>query len=369
MKKIFFVTGELSGDRLAAWYLQRLQQQESDLYVEAIGGDFLLNHGAKIYKRFEELNVVGIVEILKHIVRLLSLMRALCVYITQQGFDEVVVVDFPGFNLRLIKKLKKMAPHLKITYLSPPQMWCWGAWRVHGLKRNADRIIVLYPFEVAWYRQRGVHVEWLGTPVAEMVGAHRAPVQEKKLFVALFPGSRVSEIKSLLPLFLRAAALIKKRYPAVQFYLPLAQSIRPELLEAVVQQHHLQDVWQSVTPVFGEEKKYEILQQCCVALTKPGTVTLELALLAVPAVVAYYVPWLTYFLARLVVKVKYMSLPNLIVDREIFKEIIQYDCTSDHLAHELEKVLQMFNHDRSGYRRMLDELDHVVTLITQNQQK
>jgi lipid-A-disaccharide synthase len=363
MKKIFIVTGEVSGDRIAAWYVNKLKQTTNDVSICAVGGNFLQAAGAKLYERFDTLNVVGLVEIARKLPFILRFMRQLCDHIIEQQFDEVIVVDFPGFNLRLIQKLKVKNPHLTITYLSPPQLWCWGAWRIKKLKKYTDRVIVLYPFEVAWYKQRGMTVEWLGSPVYELLAPYRSVAEHKKPLIALIPGSRTSEIEQQLPLFLQTASIIAHKYPEVQFVLPIAQSQTQQKLEAYVTKHNLDDIWKHVQCVSDEHEKFTLLSQCCAALSKPGTVSLELALLRVPTIIAFKTSWVTYGIGRPLVRVKYMSLPNLLMDKVVFKEIIQWNCRPDVLAAALDELYLGFKDQAEGYTLKLKELDAVAACL------
>jgi len=365
MKKIFIVTGELSGDRLAAWYVKKLRGQTTEpMTFEGTGGDFVAAEGVLLYKRFEELNVTGIVEIIRHLPKIFRLLAAITDYIVNQNFDEVVLVDFPGFNLRLLKSLKQRNPRIHVTYLSPPQLWCWGAWRVRTLRRWCDHVIVLYPFEVAWYQQRGVTAHWIGSPVSDFLASYRLHSLHKKRLIALLPGSRRSEMETLLPLFLRAAGLVMQHYPDVRFVLPIARSIPERLILAVVEKHGLQEVWKHVHCVEDEHEKFVLLSQCCAALSKPGTVTLELALLHIPTVVAFKISWPTYLIARPLVQVSSMSLPNLLTNKTVFKEIIQYNCTPPVLACELMDIYKAFVYDHSTYQQEMAKLNDVSLQLT-----
>lgn len=364
MKKLFIVTGELSGDRLAAWYVGKRKQQDPNLYIEAIGGDALQAVGVVLQQRFETLNLVGILEIIKHIPSILHRMYQLVDYIAQHQFDEVVVVDFPGFNLRLIRLLKKKIGSIKITYLSPPQLWCWGAWRIKKLKKYTDQVIVIYPFEVAWYAQRGVLAQWLGTPVYEMLSHYRSCLPPKKSQIALVPGSRPSEVAALLPIFLQAVYMVKKKYPELQIVLVKAPSIELQIYEALVQQHRLENIWCDICILSSHEEKFATLAQSFVALSKPGTVTLELALLEVPLVIGFATSWISYIIGRLVVNVPYMGLPNLIAGKEIFKEYIQSQCKATLLADELEQIYLGFSQQTAAYQKMVQDAQRIASIVS-----
>lgn len=368
MKKIFIMTGELSGDRLAAWYVHRLRATDPSVQIHAVGGDFLEQEGVTIVERFETLNVVGLTEIVAHLPHILRSLQRIANYIMEQQFDEVILVDFPGFNLRLARlltrlRVKSAGTKPIITYLSPPQLWVWGAWRVRSLKQYCNNVIVMYPFEVSWYARCGVTATWIGNPVYDHVASYRTPIKKFEPRIALIPGSRRSEIERLLPLFLSAAAVVHMRYPAVRFVLPVARSITVEQLEKLVKRHRLQSIWQQVDLVREEDEKYKALARCAMAISKPGTVTLELALLRVPAVVVFKISWFTYLLARPLVKVKHMALPNLLLKKSIFPEIIQYGCTPEHIAQVARAWYEHALRQDGVYAAVLADCDRLATLL------
>jgi lipid-A-disaccharide synthase len=368
MKKIVIMTGELSGDRLAAWYVHRLRAADPSVQIHAVGGDFLEQEGVTIVERFETLNVVGIAEIIAHLPHILRSLQRIATYIMENQFDEVILVDFPGFNLRLARLLTRLRVKAAgitptITYLSPPQLWVWGAWRVRSLKQYCNKVIVMYPFEVSWYARCGVTATWIGNPVYDQVATYRVAIKKFEPRIALIPGSRRSEIERLLPLFLSAAVVIHNRYPAVRFVLPVARSIAVDQLEALVKRHHLQEIWQQVDLVRDDDEKYTALARCAMAISKPGTVSLELALLRVPTVVVFKISWFTYLLARPLVRVKHMALPNLLLKKSVFPEIIQYGCTPGHIAQVARAWYEHALRQDGVYASVLADCDRLATLL------
>lgn len=373
MKKIFIVTGELSGDSTAAWYVKRLQSMHQgsagcDLQIHAIGGDNLQALGVTIFKRFEELNVVGIFEIFKHLPKILRILNELIEYIKTNGFDEVILVDFPGFNLRLAKKLKllklkSLNSKIKVTYLAPPQLWCWGAWRVNKLKKYCDNIIVLYPFEVEWYKQRGVVTQWLGNPVYDSLQQYFPLTENKEKLIALLPGSRRAELERFLPIFTNLVKNFTLRHPDVKFVIPLASSLPDDFIKQQLEKSGLNVYSNKLIFTRMEEDKFKRLSECCLAVTKPGTVTLELALLKIPAVMMFKISWLTYIFARPLVKVKYMSLPNLLLDFPLYKELVQSDCKVDLSLREMESLYLGFIRKTNDYVMKMKKLDELRRLL------
>jgi lipid-A-disaccharide synthase len=356
MKKKFIVAGEVSGDRTAAWYINKRMLNDSFCSWEGLGGDFMQGEGVVLWARFEELNLTGVIEIVRHLPRILNLMTRLIDYIVIQKIDEVVLVDFPGFNVRLAKRLKKRLPNITITYVAPPQMWCWGAWRIKKIKKLFDIIIVLYPFEVLWYAKMGLRVECLGCPVYDALLPYTYAAHKKESIIALIPGSRNSEVMRYLPLLVSVALQLYKKYPHVRFVLPIAQTFSENF---IWQQLHICGIAQEnfpITVVRVEGEKFELLRKCCLAITKPGTVTLECALLKVPAVVFLKVSWITYLLARCVIKVHYLALPNLLLNKVVYPECIQSYCTVERIIGFADSVLYSYFNDKSCYQELEEQL-------------
>ena len=358
MSKIFIVAGELSGDKIGAWYVERLREKDEDIELHAVGGIFLEKVGAILYERIEKLNVVGLVEILKHIRFLYTFLHSLANHIATNDFDEVVVADFPGFNLRLIKKLKKLNPNLKITYLSPPQMWIWGAGRAKIIKKYCDDVLVMYPFEVEWFSEHGIQARWIGYPFYKKLEPYFSVIEKDVKKIALIPASRSVELEKLTPVFAQSIRKLKLAFPHIQIIVPLAESIKEEDMQRALRQAGLQNWGHDVVIVSGENEKLKALSSCCLALTKPGTVTLELALLGVPAIVAYKTSWITYFIARMLVSIKYMALPNLFSKMPVYPEFIQGDCKSNKIGSALidsyRQCLLNSNSSISQQKRLYD---------------
>lgn len=366
MKKLFMVAGELSGDKLGAWFLEKHLQRDY-VFIEAVGGTFMEAAGAQLWERFEKLNVTGIFEIVRHIPSLLLFMNKLARHIIDHNFDEVLLIDFPGFNLRLAKKLKKLNSAIKITYLSPPQMWVWGAWRVRSIQKFIDRVIVLYPFEVAWYRQRGVQAEWLGNPVYDRLlpyfkdEGHRAPI------IAIIPGSRSHEVKTLFPCIAQVMLLFLKKYPQVTIVIPHAESMGIQTLQEALQACNIHEFTDRIKIVSGEQGKIEALRSCCLALTKPGTVTLELALLGIPTLMFFKTSWINYVLGKMVIQVDHMALPNLLLEKPVYKEFVQYECDSQLIFNEAVTLFEAFLKHDSDYFSIQKKLLHVRKIFAKKE--
>ncbi len=359
MKKLFIVAGEASGDRLGAWYLTRLKKDNPEIICEAVGGDLLAKGGAKLFETIDNLSLTGIVEIIKHLPSVQRLLKRLVAHIVEGKFEEVVLVDFPGFNLVLARRLKKVAPHIKITYLSPPQLWVWGAWRIKKIRRNIDTVIVLYPFEVEWYQGRGVDAHWYGYPFYDKLSPFFASSKHKEKAIALLCGSRSSELKMFLPLLANVAKRFAARYPDVSFVIPVAHSMSVDRVKRVVEESGLFDMGCKIVFVQDEAEKYAALSSCALAITKPGTITLELAVLQVPSLIIYRCSPFSYFIGKHIVRVSYMGLPNLFLGKEVYKELLQGACREDKIFEEGCKIYDSFLTKNDEYQTILHTLSSI----------
>ncbi len=351
MSKIFIIAGELSGDKAAAWYLEKRALNPISAHLEGIGGDALQRTGVTLYDRFESLNIVGIIEVIGKIPFLYAYLQRLITYIIDQNFSEIILVNFSGFNLLLAKQLKQRSPSINITYFAPPQMWCWGAWRVHALKRTCDRIDVLFPSEVAWYQKHGIDTVWLGNPIYDRLeNTILNPLPQQHQIACLF-GSRPSELKKLFPIFTQVIVYLLKKYTALTCVIPIASSLKRDHVLSLISKTELHDVADRLLILDGDDPDtVYALQQCCAAITKPGTITLELALLGIPAVVAYKTSWLTYLIAKYFVTVSHMALPNLLLNKEVYPECIQRACTPLVIIQHVETIYKAFIEDPHLYR-------------------
>jgi lipid-A-disaccharide synthase len=297
-------------------------------------------------------------------------MRDLIAHILTTGYDEVVVVDFPGFNLRLIRKLKQKNPDLRITYVSPPQMWVWGAWRVKKIRQYVDRVIVLYPFEVAWYAQRGVQAEWMGSPVVRALDAQcqkeglAVPLKKRSFQIALLPGSRRQEITQLMAVYAPVLKQLCKEHPGLTIAIVVAPTLSQERIAHALAPHQPETWGGAIRYVTEADEALRVRAESICALTKPGTNTLELALLGVPTVVVYKTSWLTYWLARMVVKVDSMTLPNLLLKEPVFPEFIQDQCTTEKVVAQLHEYLEQHKQSSTAYEAVVENVMRVRSELT-----
>ncbi len=307
------------------------------------GGDLMQAQGGEIVKHYRELAFMGFTEVLANIRTILGNIEFCKTDILGWKPDVVIMVDYPGFNLRIAGFVKEKG--IPVFYYISPAIWAWKQSRVHKIKRNVDRMFTILPFEKNFYKRFDFDVDFIGHPLLDALEHSREQTLDLKTgkqIIALLPGSRKQEIKQMLPVMLE----VRKLFPEYQFVIAGAPSMPRVFYESIV-------AGSDVEIVFGQT--YNLLRQSHAALVTSGTATLETALFRVPQVVCYKAGNVSYHIAKRLVKVKYISLVNLIMDREIVKELIQDNFNAEQLADEFKKITT----DASNRSRMLKELDEL----------
>ena len=323
----YLIAGEASGDLHGAKLVEALLRRDPSAKIRAWGGELMAAAGAEVVKDYRELAFMGFVEVVKNLPTILRNFRECQADIEAFAPDRLVLIDYPGFNLRMAKWARKRG--YDISYYISPQLWAWHTSRVKQVRANVDRMLVILPFEEAFYAEYGVQATFVGHPLLDVV---RQSEGQTRTHVALLPGSRVQEIARSLPVMLAAAArLPDERYVVAGAPGQDAATYRP-YLEAT-------DVPPNVKLIHG--KTYEVLAAAHTAVVTSGTATLETALFGVPQVVCYRGSALNYWLARRLVarRIKFISLVNLVMDREVVPELIQADFNVARLREQLQKTI------------------------------
>ncbi|MFI3271414.1 MAG: lipid-A-disaccharide synthase [Pseudomonadota bacterium] len=327
--------GELSGDIHGAALLEALRRQNPDVECIGMGGAYMRAAGQRASLRVEDLSVMGGTEVLAYLPRIIKMLRQIKRELTASvqgkaakqnlhGVDAVVVIDAPDFNFRVIKMARKL--NIPVYYYISPKIWAWRTGRVHFIKKHVKRVFSILPFEVDFYRQHGMEVDYVGNPLVDLVKPcdldHIEPIPNR---IGILPGSRRKELQSLLPRFGEAAQLLRKNHPNLTFHCVRAPSMTSE---------QITDLWPNDVPleIVEPEGRYAFLRTCTMVMASSGTATLETALLRIPTLVAYTMSPLSGWLAKRLIKVKYAALPNLILEREVFPELLQDKATAQLLA-------------------------------------
>lgn len=347
---VMIVAGEASGDLHGAHLVAAMKEMQPQLTFCGVGGKELAVQGMESLYDAAKLAVVGISEVFDNLGDIRAAMRILEDRMRKRRPQLLVLIDFPDFNLMLAAKAKRL--QIPVFYYISPQVWAWRSGRVRKIARLVDRMAVILPFEKEFYRQRGVDVDFVGHPLLDSV----KPTLTRSAFLAkhdisptakvvgLLPGSRKREVAGMLPVFLEAAHLIKKEIQDVVFVIPLASTLSIDDLK----RHGLHDTELDVRII--ADGRYDLMAACDAVMAVSGTVTLELAILGVPMLVAYRISPLTYILGRLLVKVKYASLANLVAGREIVPELIQHQLTPEKIVQILLPFL--LDHEKNTAMRL-----------------
>ncbi|HQJ15185.1 MAG TPA: lipid-A-disaccharide synthase [Candidatus Omnitrophota bacterium] len=338
-QKILIVAGEASGDQHAANLVKEMRRLGGPFYFRGIGGERMRNEGVDVREDIVSLAVIGFFEVFRHLGTIRRIYRRLLADIDADRPDAAILVDYPGFNLRLAGDLKKRG--IPVIYYISPQIWAWGKGRIRNIRETVSRMIVFFPFEEALYRQHGVAVSFVGHPCLDHVRSGM-PVEEfrrshgldaARLTVSLLPGSRRAEIESLLPVMLKAAELIAKTCNRpTQFLVLAAPSVPLVLIKDLVASSGVQ-------AVIIDNCTYDGIAASDFCIVCSGTATLETAILGTPMIVLYKVNFLTWLYMRILIRIPYIGLVNVVAGKKIAEEFIQFDATAPRIASYCAAVL------------------------------
>lgn len=358
---IFVVSGEASGDNLAGRLMGALKEQtEGRVRFAGVGGPQSTKQGLDSLFPMQELSLIGIVEVLPHLPRLVRRLNQTAAAARELKPDAIVTVDVPGFCLRLADKLRGSG--IPVVHYVAPQLWAWRGGRARKLGRRVDHIMALLPFEVPFFADYGIPCTYVGHPAIEAGAAsgsgeafrrkHALPPDVPVLCVV--PGSRAGEVRRMLPVFAEAVSTLKQHFPNLHVIIPVSTAVAQDV-EAQTKDWPL-----PVVRVTNPDERFDAFAACDAAMTKSGTVTLELALADVPMVVAYRVSAITAFLVRQMgVSVQHASLVNLLAGHEIVPELLQEGCTAEKLAERTGELLRSEEaraRQRTGFCEVMDAL-------------
>ena len=382
MPKIFFVAGETSGDICGAHAVKALKDARPDLELYGIGGAEMEKAGLTLTHNITELSVIGVIEVIKHYPRIRRVYNSVLQTIKDSRPDAVVFIDYPGFNLALAKKLHKLYPDLPLIYLVSPQIWAWGHGRINTIRECISLMMVMFPFEVDVYEKGGqwkvvndtlqitehkfkkpskIRIKHIGHWIINKIKEFQPDqnfqtennIPENRDLVALLPGSRENEIKWIFPTMLKSAEDIRKTHPNVFFLISCARPNLKELLLNAIKKANIQNFEQNYRLI--DESMYDIVHLSKVVLVTSGTAAFEAALMEKPILVLYRLNYISFFLARIAMKIPFINLANIIAQRRIVQEFIQYQMTPERIVPWAEKYLD----DQTAYQKTVSDLKEV----------
>ncbi|HEV7485943.1 MAG TPA: lipid-A-disaccharide synthase [Thermoanaerobaculia bacterium] len=365
--KLAIVAGEASGDLHAAEVLRELKRLDPTIESFGIGGDLLAREGMRLVHHAREMGIVGFFNVLRHLRMFRRIFDETVDEIAREKPDAVLLVDYPGFNLRMARRCKELG--LRVVYYISPQLWAWRRGRVKQVAKYVDRMIVIFPFEETFYREHGIEAVYVGHPLIEEIGhiqrpgvgsrgsgvgeasiaetnAASSPTPDTRhptpaVRIALLPGSRKAEVASLLPAMLDAVEILA-RERSVDAYVVQAPTIPRELLDEYVTGRNVRVV---------AHNNGEAVAEADVALSSSGTATLECAVLGKPVIVMYRLSFANYWLGRMVVTIPHFALINIVAGKKIVPELIQGDVNGQTIADETRRLLEPAN-----YAAVVEEL-------------
>lgn len=331
MYKIMFSAGETSGDMHGANLARAVKSLSPDAYLFGFGGPQMEKAGVKLVKNMLDYSVMGFGEVLVNLRRLFKLKADLVKAMKIEKPDILVLIDYPDFNWRLAAEAKKL--NIPVFSYIPPSAWAWRKGRAKKVAKIADKIVAIFPFELKVYEDAGADISFVGNPLLDNVKASLTKVEALHYFgindqddnILLLPGSRKQEIAKMLEPMLEAAKILQKEHTQAKFFLPIAPGLDEIKISDTINKYGLE-------VKLCHDKTYDLMNCCDFAIATSGTVTLEAALMGLPSVVLYKMSSFTYRIAKLFVKVKFFSLPNILVDKPILPELLQDEVNGANIA-------------------------------------
>jgi len=347
--------GEASGDMHAANFVKALHARDKNIEFYGMGSAQLRDAGAELLIDCHDIAVVGIVEVLVNYNKIMKALNTLRNSLRDNPPDLLVLVDYQEFNFKLAASAKELG--IKVLFYISPQVWAWRQHRVHKIGKLIDMMAVILPFEEKFYKDANVPVRFVGNPLVDKAKPNKDKqicfeeynLENNKTVIGIFPGSRRGEIKRVLPLQLAAAEILLKDKPNLQFILPIASTLNKEQFTTCLNKYSHLNI------KLVKDLSYNVMQCCDAIITASGTATLEIALMGIPNCITYKIAALSYLILRPIVKIKHIGLVNIIANKDIVKEFLQFEAKPQAIASEINLILD----DKSYRENMIKELKGV----------
>jgi len=358
MKKIFILTGEPSGDRLASKVISKLKSTKSDIAYLSVGGEHLKGLGIKTLYDLKEVTYLGFTRVLLNIFKIKKKINETVDKIIEFNPDILFSVDSPDFTLRVAERVKKIKPSIKTIHYVAPQVWIWREGRVKNIKKFIDHILLLFSFEKKFFDKENVKSTFVGHPLLEEDKKGKVDLSsilpDNKKIISIYPGSRLSEINVLMPILIKFVQLMNEKY---NNYLFVFHSINENknIINDILKNFNLTNI-----EVVSDEKiKSEILLKSIFAVCKSGTISLEICNAGVPSIIIYKINFINFFIIKMLVKVKFANIINIINDKEILPELLQSRCNSKNIFNTVNSFLEnpeLIKKQIVNYRNTLKEI-------------
>lgn len=361
---ILIIAGEVSGDLIGASLIKELRAVQPEINIFGIGGDKMIEEGMNISFHINKLSFLGFVEVVRHLSFIKKVQREILKLVKMKNISTAVLIDYPGFNLSIAKKLKALG--LKIVYYISPQIWAWGSSRIEKIRSTIDKMLVIFPFEETLYKNNNVPVEFVGHPMLERIAVHKYlskaelikkyNLDDQKEILLLMPGSRKHEVEKIFPAEIKAAAKLSREFN-LQVVVASAQNMNTEIFRNLSSLENYTIV---------KENIFDFMNHSKFGIIKSGTATLEAGLHQLPMIIVYKTTWITYLIGKNLVKLESIGLVNILSEEKIIPELIQTEANSTSIYERSKTILA----DKMLYQNMKDKLSELkVKLGTEGASK
>ncbi len=352
---IYFVAGEVSADNHGAALMRSLRELDPGLKLIGRGGPQMQHVAGKQFKNWiGDAAVLGLWEVLRKYGYFRKQFEETLTEILENKPDAVVLIDYPGFNLRLARALRRKSQRQKIIYYISPQVWAWNRGRIKGMARLIDLVLCIFPFEADLYNQSGLRAVFVGHPMIERLQARRIEAERDSNLIGLFPGSRMREVRKIFPVMVETVRLLVQTKPTLHFEVAAASDELAHVMSPATTAFEQLQRRQVIQIIVGETA--EIMQRAWAGMVASGSATLEAAYFRMPFVLIYKVAWPTYLAARAVVNVNYLGMPNLLAEKEVVAEFIQREAKPDAISGAMRRLME----DTSARKQMISEFDAIT---------
>ncbi len=359
-KKIFIVAGETSGDTHSSNLVKHIKEILPAIEISGIGGSYLQNENVDLIHNYEEINYIGFSSVIKNLPKIKKILSETVNHIKKTNPDVVILVDFPGFNLKLAEKIRKFYDG-KIIYYISPQLWAWHKSRIKKVKQYIDRMLVVFPFEIDFYKKENIKADFVGHPLINRIDDYlkkNKKIKSTKFRIGLLPGSRMEEVKKILPLLSEVAEKFQKEIRA-EINILCPENINIDIYKKIIRDRDFNLIRSSA----GDNSNYKFIQNSELLFTKSGTSTLECALIETPFCVVYNTTPFNYIIGKKLIKVEHIAIVNILAGKKIVKEFIQKDFNENNLHFEGMKILTHENYRK----QMLGNFKNLRAILTKSQ--
>ena len=358
-KNVLIIAGEVSGDLHGASLIRELKKLDSSLKIFGIGGDKMQAEGMELIYHIDKMAFLGFVEVIKHLPFIKRVQRNIIDEVKKRKVREVVLIDYPGFNLNLAKKLKQLDFKLKLIYYITPQVWAWGKGRVNKIKELFNKVLVVFPFEEKFFKSKNVNAEFVGHPLIQEINSYKFLTRDQlnkkfdldpaKEILLILPGSRKQEVESIFPEAIKAANKLSDEFN-MQIVVACSSSIDEKVFYELTEQKNFKVI---------KDHTYDLLKHSKFGIVKSGTSTLEAGLMELPMVIIYKTSLLTYKIGKSLVKIKNIGMANIVLDEQVVPELIQNEANVENIYDTAKNILSnnaLLNQTKLKLRRIKEVL-------------